>query len=89
MVYDSTDIYFNFRTRMVCMASQSVTLNVENMSCGHCSGMVKKTLEEMAGISNVSVDLEGKKAVFNADTPDLVDTAVKEITDVGYPASKR
>lgn len=74
---------------MVCMASQNVTLNVEGMSCGHCSGMVQRTLEEIEGISNVSVDLEAKKAVFDTDSPDLVDKAVKEVTEAGYPASKR
>ncbi len=64
------------------------TLNVDNMSCGHCSGMVQRTLEEIDGVSNVVVDLEGKKATFDVATPELVDQAVKLITDAGYPASK-
>ncbi len=69
------------------MASQRITLNVDGMSCGHCSGMVQRTLDEIEGISNVSVDLEGKKATFDADTPERVETAVKEITEAGYKAS--
>ena len=69
------------------MASH-ITLNVDGMSCGHCSGMVKRTLEEISGISDVSVDLEGKKANFQVDDQALIDVAVKEITDAGYKASK-
>ncbi len=69
------------------MSIQKITLTVEGMSCGHCSGMVRKTLEEIVGISNVSVDLEGKKASFDVDQDSLVDTAIKEINDAGYKAS--
>ncbi|MCG8614839.1 MAG: heavy-metal-associated domain-containing protein [Desulfobacterales bacterium] len=68
------------------MADQKVTLNVENMSCGHCSGMVQKTLEGIDGLSEVSVDLEGKKAVFSAD-PALAQTAADAVSEAGYPAS--
>lgn len=70
------------------MASERITLNVDGMSCGHCSGMVQRTLEEISGISDVDVDLEGKKASFTIAEQALVETAVKEINDAGYRASK-
>jgi len=66
----------------------TVTLNVEGMSCGHCSGMVQKTLEEIDGLSNISVDLEDKKATFDVASPDLIDKAAAQVTEAGYPASK-
>ncbi|MDA3791201.1 MAG: heavy-metal-associated domain-containing protein [Desulfobacula sp.] len=69
------------------MTLQKITLNVEGMSCGHCSGMVKKTLEEIAGVSNVAVSLDEKKAFFDADNSDLIDRAIKEVTEAGYKAS--
>jgi len=69
------------------MAQETITMNVDNMSCQHCSGMVKRTLEEISGISDVSVDLEGKKAVFTVAEQALAQTAVKEVTDAGYPAA--
>ena len=71
------------------MASQKTTLNVEGMSCGHCSGMVQKTLEEIDGISNVSVSLDNKMATFNADTSGLIDIAVKAVNEAGYKASEK
>jgi copper chaperone CopZ len=69
------------------MASQKITLTVDGMSCGHCSGMVKRTLEEIDGITRVSVDLEGKKAHFETADASLVEKAVKEINEAGYKAS--
>ena len=57
------------------------------MTCGHCSGMVKKTLEEIDGVSNVSVSLDEKKAFFDARNSDLIDTAIKKINEAGYKAS--
>ncbi len=65
-----------------------VTITVNNMSCSHCSGMVKKTLENIAGISDVAVDLSGKKASFSVTEDSLVDKAVTAVTDAGYPASR-
>ncbi len=69
------------------MASQTITLNVDGMSCSHCSGTVQKTLEGIDGISNVSVDLEGKKAFFEANHENLIDKAIKKIDGAGYKAS--
>ncbi len=69
------------------MQNQKITINVDNMNCGHCSGMVQKTLEAISGLSEISVDLEGKKAFFFAKEKSLIDTAVETVTKAGYPAS--
>jgi len=50
--------------------------------------MVKKTLEDIAGISDVVVDLSGKKASFSVTRDSLVDQAVAAVTQAGYPASR-
>ena len=69
------------------MADQKITLNVDNMSCGHCSGMVQKTLEAIAGISEISVDLGAKKANFCVQEDALVTQAIDAVTKAGYPAA--
>lgn len=69
------------------MADQNITLAVDNMNCGHCSGMVQKTLEAITGISNISVDLEAKKASFSIREKALAQQAVDAITKAGYPAA--
>ena len=65
-----------------------VTITVENMSCSHCTGMVRKTLENISGISDVVVDLSAKSASFSVKDERLVDQAVAAVTQAGYPASK-
>ena len=70
------------------MNNNKVSLNVEGMSCGHCSGMVQKTLEGIEGLSHISVDLDGKKAYFETADDNLIEKAVKEVTEAGYKASK-
>ncbi len=37
------------------------------MKCQHCVGNTKKALEELAGISNVSVDLEKGEVSFDGE----------------------
>jgi len=69
------------------MANQKITLSVDNMSCGHCTGMVQKTLEAITGISDVIVDLEGEKANFSVKEENLISQAIDSITKAGYPAS--
>ncbi len=81
-------INMNPAKKEIHMASQSVTINVEGMSCGHCTGMVQKTLEGIKGITKVTVNLDGKTASFDVDTPDLIDQAVKLVTEAGYKASE-
>jgi len=43
------------------------TLKINGMSCGHCTGSVKKALEVIPGLSQINVDLEEKEASFNND----------------------
>ena len=40
------------------------TVRVKGMSCQHCVKTVKKTLEEIDGITNVAVDLESGEVTF-------------------------
>lgn len=70
------------------MAESKITLKVENMNCGHCSGMVEKTLKSIPGLSGISVDLEGKKACFTAEEESLADQAAEAVAKAGYPASR-
>ena len=62
---------------------------VEGMSCGHCVNHVKNALEELSGVSNVSVDLNSKAAVVeassevdNADIKAAIEDAGYEVVDI-------
>ncbi len=65
------------------------TLSVEGMTCMHCSGRVQKYLESNNSISNVTVNLESKEAVFTCDKTVDLNTVVKDITELGYPTKEK
>ncbi len=46
------------------------SIKIKGMSCGHCVGSVKNALEDISGLSRVSVDLDKGEATFtNKDVP--------------------
>ena len=69
-------------------ASSMVTLDVQNMTCAVCPITVKKALEHVSGVQQVSVDYASKTATIQFD--DTVATANKltEATKAaGYPST--
>ncbi|MBF0235541.1 MAG: heavy-metal-associated domain-containing protein [Desulfamplus sp.] len=66
------------------MSLQEITLNVEGMSCSHCSGTVQKALESINGLSGINVDLKGKKACFKTADPSKIDLAKDAIVKAGF-----
>lgn len=60
-------------------------LNVEGMSCSHCERAVKNGLNELNGVLNTEVDLQGKMVTVEYET-DSIDEAriIEEIEDIGY-----
>ena len=45
------------------------TIKIKGMSCSHCVMAATKALNEVNGISNVSVDLEKGEAAFDEASP--------------------
>ncbi|MBR4870157.1 MAG: heavy metal translocating P-type ATPase, partial [Oscillospiraceae bacterium] len=64
--------------------SMKKVLVVEGMMCPHCSAHVEKALKGVEGVSEVAVDLEGKKAhvVLSADVAD--DVLMATVKEAGY-----
>ena len=60
------------------------TIKIEGMMCGHCSGRVKKALEDMAGVETAEVSHETGMATvtLNGDVSD--EALAKAVTDAGY-----
>lgn len=61
-------------------------LSVEGMSCKHCVNRVKKYLETVG--TDVSVNLEEKKASFEAGTDVEMDKVIKDISEFGFTAKE-
>jgi copper chaperone CopZ len=64
-----------------------VELNIEGMSCGHCSARVEKVLSEIEGVANVSVDLDGGKASLETGAHVAMADLVASVEQAGYDAS--
>ena len=61
------------------MSTQTYT--VTGMTCGHCVSSVTEEVSELAGVSDVQVDLATGQLTVTADeavTPDQVKAAVEE-----------
>jgi len=60
------------------------TVRVKGMSCQHCAKTVKKTLEEIDGITNVAVDLETGEVTFEETRPVDNELVREKIKKAGY-----
>ena len=58
-----------------------VTIKIEGMSCGHCTGRVKKSLEAISGVT-ADVNLEDKAAYVTGS--DDLELLKKTVEDAGY-----
>jgi mercuric ion binding protein len=69
-------------------APQIVVLDVQNMICALCPITVKKSLQQVPGVSDATIDLEKKTATVRFD-PDRTSAAAltKATTDAGYPST--
>ncbi len=70
--------------------TQTLTLDVQNMSCATCPITVKKALQQISGVSEVKIDYERKTATVQFDT-DKASAAMltKATSDAGFPSTVR
>lgn len=66
---------------------RTVTLEVENMWCASCPYIVRKTLANVAGVSDVAVSFEKKTAVVTfEDERTSVAALTAATTEIGFPS---
>jgi mercuric ion binding protein len=65
----------------------TVTLAVENMTCGTCPIVVRKALERVPGVSSTTIDFDKKTATVTFD-PDKATLArlTQATTEAGFPS---
>lgn len=56
-------------------------IKIKGMSCQHCVGSVKKALEDISGLSQVSINLDKGEATFdnNGVSREEINTAITKI----------
>jgi periplasmic mercuric ion binding protein len=69
-------------------SSQSIILDMQNMTCAMCEFTIKKALQGVDGVEEANVDYDTKtaKVTFNPQKTS-VDALIKASTDAGYPAT--
>lgn len=67
---------------------QTVTLNIENMTCAMCTVTIKRALQKVEGVQKVAVDYDAKTAEVTFDSHKTNSAAlIKATTDAGYPGT--
>ena len=64
---------------------QTVTLNIDGMTCGGCVKSVTRLLEGVEGVEKAEVSLKNKNAVITFDESKTdADTLIDAVEDGGY-----
>lgn len=58
------------------------TIKISGMRCQHCVNATRQALEALAGVSNVSIDLDKGEASFEGDVP--LETVKDAIAKIGF-----
>ncbi|ERG88492.1 MAG: copper chaperone [halophilic archaeon J07HX5] len=65
---------------MSCM----IDITVEGMSCSHCKQTVEDALQDVSGVTEVTVSREQKRATVNGDAD--ATALVEAVENAGYTA---
>jgi periplasmic mercuric ion binding protein len=71
-------------------AEKTITLAVGNMYCADCPFIVKKSLEHVPGVANVTVSYRDKTAIVTYDDAKTdVTGLIAATTNAGYPSTPK
>lgn len=59
--------------------------NIPDMSCGHCAGVITKTVKQLDASATVQIDIPSKKVIV--ETTQSRQTVADALTEAGYPAT--
>ncbi|MFV0461950.1 MAG: heavy-metal-associated domain-containing protein [Nostocoides sp.] len=64
--------------------STTTTYTVTGMTCGHCVASVTEEVSEVAGVTDVQVDLDSSTMTVTSEVPVEKDTIAAAVTEAGY-----
>jgi copper chaperone CopZ len=62
------------------------TLNVPNISCGHCVSAIESELVDVQGVTTVKADAATKTVTVEWDAPASIEGIRATLTEINYPA---
>jgi copper chaperone CopZ len=66
--------------------SYTVTLNIPNISCHHCTNTIVRETQELPGVVRVEASIEAKTASFTLENEAALDGVRQTLVEIGYPA---
>ena len=63
------------------------TLNIPNISCGHCVMAIKRELGDLEGVTRVDGDPGKKEITLEWDAPATLDKIKSTLSEINYPAA--
>ena len=66
----------------------TLTLNVPNISCGHCVHTIQNEVSELAGVQSVKADPKTRVVVVAYDSPATPEAIEARLAEINYPAEK-
>lgn len=64
---------------------KKIELVCPDISCEHCAMTIKRELAALAGVKDVSVDIQAKKVTLEVATDQDLDAAIALLAEIGYP----
>jgi copper chaperone CopZ len=64
----------------------TITLNIPNISCGHCVAAIKRELGGIDGVSRVEGTPEEKSITVEWDAPADLQKIESTLSEINYPA---
>ena len=62
------------------------TLNVPNISCGHCVSAIESELADVTGVTSVKADAASKTVTVRWDAPASIEGIRTTLAEINYPA---
>ncbi len=67
---------------------ETKTLQIPNISCGHCVMTIKNELSELEGVAGVEGDKDAKTISVKWDTPASLEKIKAKLTEIDYPSAE-
>lgn len=67
---------------------EAKTLEVPNISCGHCVMAIQRELNDLEGVSKVIGDPDKKQVTVEWEPPATLDQIKATLKEINYPAAE-
>ncbi len=65
---------------------ENISLNIPNISCGHCVMAIKNEISDIPGVAKVEGNPENKSIRVEFSPPANIDKIKEKLSEINYPA---